>query len=57
MLTKQATPTQAAKTLADAWDATTARFGVDKQVKAIKSLNAAFPTVVGQAVLVGSVTR
>ena len=46
VLTKQATPAQAAKTLAGAWDATTARLGVDKQVKAIKSLNAAFPTVV-----------
>ena len=55
VLTKQATPEQAAKALADAWDATTSRFGVDKQVKAMKTLNAAFPTRHGQALLVGCV--
>jgi len=46
VLTKQATPEQAAKNLADAWDATTSRIGVAKQVKALKGFYAAFPTVV-----------
>jgi multiple sugar transport system substrate-binding protein len=45
VLTKQATPEQAAKALQDAWDSTTNRIGVAKQVKALKTLNASFPTV------------
>ena len=45
VLTKQSTPTQAAKELADAWDATTARLGQAKQAKAMKTLNLSFPTV------------
>jgi multiple sugar transport system substrate-binding protein len=45
VLTKQATPEQAAKNLQDAWDATTDRIGVAKQAKAMKGLAAAFPTV------------
>ena len=47
VLTKQKTPEQAAKALADAWDATTNRIGVAKQVQALKTLNASFPTVDG----------
>jgi hypothetical protein len=45
VLTKQKTPEQAAKALADAWDATTNRLGVAKQVQALKTLNASFPTL------------
>ena len=45
VLTKQKTPEQAAKALQDAWDATTNRIGVAKQVQALKTLNASFPTV------------
>jgi multiple sugar transport system substrate-binding protein len=45
VLTKQKTPEQAAKALQDAWDSTTNRIGVAKQVKALKTLNASFPTI------------
>jgi multiple sugar transport system substrate-binding protein len=45
VLTKQSTPEQAAKSLQDAWDSTTDRIGVAKQVKALKTLNASFPTL------------
>jgi multiple sugar transport system substrate-binding protein len=45
VLTKQATPEQAAKSLQDAWDATTDRIGVAKQAKAMKGLAASFPTI------------
>jgi multiple sugar transport system substrate-binding protein len=45
VLTKQATPEQAAKNLQDAWDATTDRIGVAKQAKAMKTFASAFPTV------------
>ena len=45
VLTKQKTPEQAAKALQDAWDATTNRIGVAKQVQALKTLNASFPTL------------
>ena len=45
VLTKQSTPTQAAKELADAWDATTSRLGQAKQAKALKTLNLSFPTI------------
>jgi multiple sugar transport system substrate-binding protein len=46
VLTKQSTPAQAAKALSDAWDSTTDRIGVAKQVQALKTLNASFPTIV-----------
>jgi multiple sugar transport system substrate-binding protein len=45
VLTKQKTPEQAATALQDAWDATTSRIGVAKQVQALKTLNASFPTL------------
>jgi multiple sugar transport system substrate-binding protein len=45
VLTKQATPEQAAKQLEDAWNKTTDRLGADNQVKALETLNSAFPTV------------
>ena len=45
VLTKQATPEQAAKNLQGAWDATTDRIGVAKQATAMKGLAAAFPKV------------
>ena len=45
VLTKQATPEQAAKNLQSAWDATTDRIGASKQAKAMKTFVTAFPTV------------
>ncbi|MDX6599285.1 MAG: multiple sugar transport system substrate-binding protein [Gaiellales bacterium] len=46
VLTKQVTPEQGAKNLQDAWDATTDRIGAAKQAKALKTFDAAFPTII-----------
>jgi multiple sugar transport system substrate-binding protein len=45
VLTKQTSPEAGAKEIADAWDKTTERLGVDNQVEALKTLVQAFPTV------------
>lgn len=45
VLTKQSTPEAGAKELDDKWNAITDKIGTDKQVAALETLNASFPTV------------